>query len=136
VPGTTFRGSPYYSAEAEKLTCNVLEKFIGIEGSQARCLNVPPGETYGLGASPPVVPGGGAVTVTWTAPGGRPATDWIGLYRVGARDTAYLVRRYTGGLRAGSLVFTVPSGPGAYEVRYFAADSFREAGYRARITVP
>jgi uncharacterized protein (DUF1800 family) len=38
---------------------------------------------YSLTAGPSAVAPGGALTVTWTAPNGSAADDWIGLFRVG-----------------------------------------------------
>ena len=45
------------------------------------------------------------VTVEWTAPSGRPANDWIGLFKVGDPNTNYDAARwfYTGGATSGSV---------------------------------
>src|SRR5207237_944773 len=63
-------------------------------------VTVTPG-AFTLSASPSSVGPGGSVSVQWTAPAGRPSTDWIGLYRVGDPNTLYLAYQYTGGTPAG-----------------------------------
>ncbi|HKW01023.1 MAG TPA: S8 family serine peptidase [Vicinamibacterales bacterium] len=72
-----------------------------------------------LTAAPASVSPGGQVTVSWTAPAGRPTTDWIGLYRVGDPDTSAIWWQYTQGTTSGSFTVTVPSTSGQYEFRYF-----------------
>gem|GEM_PF-4347947 len=61
------------------------------------------------------------------------ATDWVGLYQVGAPDMAYQSWVYVSGsvspgtpAASGSAAFTVPttSTPGSYEVRYFISNSY------------
>lgn len=48
------------------------------------------GGEYAVSADPGVVPPGGSLSVSWTAPAGRPAYDWVGLYRVGTGPFDYL----------------------------------------------
>jgi len=74
---------------------------------------------YTLAASPTSVNPGAIVTVTWTAPAGSAASDWIGMYRVGAIDGAYIAWKYTGGSASGSMTFAAPSESGDYDFRYF-----------------
>src|SRR4030095_7103722 len=57
---------------------------------------------------------------------GRPATDWIGLYRVGEHNTSYLAYQYTQGAPSGSFTFTAPS-VGSYEFRYLLEDGYVSA---------
>jgi hypothetical protein len=80
-----------------------------------------------VSATPVSVPPGGQVTASWSAPAGRPATDWIGLYRVGDPNTSYLWWQYTQGAQTGSVNVTAPSTNGQYEFRYLTQDSFNLA---------
>lgn len=57
--------------------------------------------------------------VEWSAPIGHSQNDWIGLFKVGASDDAFIVQQYTGAGSHGSLLFTVPIISGEYEFRYF-----------------
>ncbi|MCC6179772.1 MAG: YncE family protein [Chloroflexi bacterium] len=62
--------------------------------------------------------------------------DWIGLYRQGAADPDFLVRRYTNGtetpggsgVASGTLGLPLPSdlAPGSYEVRLYSNNSFQK----------
>jgi pectin methylesterase-like acyl-CoA thioesterase len=72
---------------------------------------VAPGRTPG-----PVTPGTN-VTVNWSAPNGHSERDFIGLYRAG--DTQLLLPKFTTLGTTGTVEFTMPSTPGAYELRYF-----------------
>jgi glucose/arabinose dehydrogenase len=78
--------------------------------------------------------GGTKVTVNWTAPSGRPATDWLGLYRAGEPDTAYLSAHYTQGATSGSWVVQ-PTQAGQYEVRYFLQDGYMRVAQSNAVTV-
>ena len=89
--------------------------------------------TNNLRVSPATVAAGGAVTVQWTGIASPTPRDWIGLYRSGAADSAFLAYMYvscspTAGLAApaGSCAFTTPASlaPGAYEFRLFLNDGF------------
>ena len=90
---------------------------------------------FTLTASPSAVSAGGGITASWTAPGGRPATDRVGLYAVGAPNTAYISVGYTGGATSGNLAFTAPSQAGQYELRYLLDDGYTSATASNRITV-
>ena len=79
---------------------------------------------FAVTAAPTAVSTGGAITASWTAPSGRPATDWIGFYAVGAPDSAYISRGYTGGATSGNLPFVAPGDAGRYEFRYMLNDGF------------
>ena len=70
---------------------------------------------------------GGAITASWTAPGGRPATDWIGLYALGAANNTFISWGYTNGATSGTLPFTAPSQAGQYELRYLLNDGYTSA---------
>ncbi len=62
---------------------------------------------------------GSAVTVSWTAPAGKHANDWIGLSSPGAPDYWYTWARDTGGATAGSAVLNLPPSPGLWQFRYY-----------------
>jgi acid phosphatase len=90
---------------------------------------------YSLAASPSTANPGQTLTVTWTAPSGRPGNDWIGLFKVGTSDTSYISWRYTGGASSGSATFTAPSQTGQYEFRYFLNDGYTKAVQSNVVTV-
>ncbi len=90
---------------------------------------------YALTASPSTVAPGGSITATWTAPAGRPATDWIGLYALGAPNNNYISWGYTNGATSGSMPFTAPSQAGQYEFRYLLNDGYTSAAVSNRVTV-
>ncbi len=91
--------------------------------------------TYTLVASPTTVAPGGILTVTWTAPPGRPSSDWVALYRVGDPDDANLWYTYTGGTTSGSSSATAPSETGQYDFRYFLEDGYDRATTSNQVTV-
>ena len=63
--------------------------------------------------------GSSSVQVSWTAPSGRPAGDWIGLSSVGAPGYWYTWSQNTGGAATGSVVLTLPASPGIWVFRYY-----------------
>jgi hypothetical protein len=85
------------------------------------------------GVNPPAtvtVAGGAIVTVTMTGGPGQTG-DWLGLYRVGATVSQWLDWKYlngtrtrpTTGLGAATVTFTLPTGGGSYEIRFFSNDT-------------
>ncbi len=90
---------------------------------------------YTLSASPSTVAPGASLSVSWTAPSGRPSTDWVGLYRIGAPNESLLSWQYTGGTTSGSRTFTAPLEVGQYEFRYFLQDGFTLAARSSTVTV-
>ena len=86
-----------------------------------------------LTASPSFVPIGGTLMATWSGIASPSSTDWIGIYKHGADNTAYLGWIYVscsqtpGSPKAsGSCSFTMPGSlsPGDYELRLLANDGF------------
>ncbi|MDQ6949951.1 MAG: right-handed parallel beta-helix repeat-containing protein, partial [Actinomycetota bacterium] len=77
-------------------------------------------------AAPPTVGAGGQVSVSWSGIATPTATDWVGLYAVGAPDSAYRSWQYTGGASDGATTLTVPTSEttGPHEVRLFANDGY------------
>jgi hypothetical protein len=89
-----------------------------------------------VSASPSTVKVGGGLSVTWGAPAGRPGSDWIGLYRVGApNDDTYTWWQYTAGVTQATVAVPVPSQPGNYEFRYFVDEGYIDAARSGVVTV-
>jgi hypothetical protein len=82
--------------------------------------------TASLSAAPSSVELGQTVAVTWSAPADHITSDWVGMFKVGAANNAYLAWQYVGGAgqTSGTLTFTVPLTPaldfGPFEFRYFS----------------
>lgn len=88
-----------------------------------------PTEQYTLTASPSLVVEEETITVNWSAPFGHSATDWIGMYYVGAPGTSLISWQYTGSGASGSMAFTAPyvepyADYGHIEFRYFTNDTY------------
>jgi hypothetical protein len=81
-------------------------------------------QSYTLTGAPSSVQTGGTMTVSWTAPQGSSAKDWIGLYPTGVVNSAYGWWQYTNGAAIGSFSVTAPSTPGTYEFRYLLDDGY------------
>jgi hypothetical protein len=90
---------------------------------------------YTLSVSPTTAGPGASLVVTWAAPAPRPATDWIGLYRIGEANTAYLWRQYTNGTASGSATATAPLVTGSYEFRYFQHNGFTDVARSPVVTI-
>jgi len=97
-----------------------------------------------LAASPTSVAAGASVIATWSGIAGPTSTDWIGLYRSGAADTAYLAWIYVscsqapgGASAAGSCALAIPSGtpPGTYDLRLFASNGYTRLAIGNTFTV-
>ncbi|WP_245767143.1 hypothetical protein [Stigmatella erecta] len=61
---------------------------------------------------------GSAINVAWFAPATHSGSDWVGLFKVGDPDSAYLSKKYVPSGQSGLLTFSVPSQGGNYELRY------------------
>jgi hypothetical protein len=97
-----------------------------------------------LSATPSSVSAGGSVTVSWSNVAGPTNRDWIGLFRPGDPDTAYIDWLYddnctkTGGsttLSSGNCSFPMPSVSGTYEFRLFANDGYTLLATSGPVTV-
>jgi len=91
--------------------------------------------SYSLTASPTNVTTQGSLTVSWTAPSGRPTTDWIGLFKVGDANTAYGWWKYTNGATSGTLTAPAPGAAGQYEFRYLQQNGYTDVARSSAITV-
>ncbi len=83
-----------------------------------------PAGVYTITASVNGVAAGDQLSVSWDAsPAG--GADWIGLFKVGAPNTAYdFWWSYTNGKASGSFTFSAPVQAGQYELRYLLDDGF------------
>ena len=90
---------------------------------------------FTLTAAPTSLNPGGALTVSWTAPGGRPTNDWIALYPVGAANPAYVWYEYTGGATSGTFNLTAPAPLGQYEFRYLLQNGYTVATSSNQVTI-
>ena len=91
--------------------------------------------TVTLSASASTVAPGGPLGVSFTAPEGSSAKDWIALYRMGAPNTQYSWSTYTGGQTSGTSNLTAPTTPGTYEFRYLTDDSYTDVSRSESIAV-
>jgi YD repeat-containing protein len=82
--------------------------------------------SFTLSATPSQVAPSGQLTVNWTAPSGRPANDWIALYKVGDANTTYGSWQYTQGATSGSFAVTAPAQSGRYEFRYILQNTYTD----------
>jgi hypothetical protein len=117
---------------AQQMTRNILARFTSAQSSPTPTpLPIPtptatPTQGFALTASPSLTFPDQNLTVTWTAPSGRPTTDWIGLYKVGDPEPSFAAWKYTGGAPSGSTTFIAPSHAGQYEFRYFTNNSYNK----------
>ena len=90
-----------------------------------------------LSASPTMIQAGGTVTANWSGISAPTATDWIGLYKLGAPHKPSITWRYTAGTAAGNVPFTIPGtvAAGTYELRLFANDGYTLLAVSGPITV-
>ena len=81
---------------------------------------LPPAQIYTLTATPASANPGSPLSLTWTAPIGRPASDWIGLFAVGAANNVTpLWSQFTSGAIIGTVNVPAPVQSGQYEFRYY-----------------
>lgn len=92
--------------------------------------------TYVLQASPTVVEPGGTLTLSWTAPAGRPSTDWIAFYPSNATSlSGYLAWTYTSGKSNGTWQVRAPNSGGSYLFRYFKQNTTDTAAVSNQVKV-
>ncbi len=96
-----------------------------------------------VAATPATVAGGGSITVSWSGIASPTINDWIGLYKPGAADTAFLswfftptCTNSTGTPKAsGSCSVTMPVTAGIYEFRLFANNGYTKLATSGQVTV-
>lgn len=72
--------------------------------------------------APAVAAPGDNISVSWDAPAGHSANDWIGLYKEGDIPSAFVSWQYTGAAANGSVSFALPTEVGKYEFRIYLND--------------
>ena len=77
---------------------------------------------------------GSDLRVSWTAPNGG-KWDWIGIFKLGARNCDYGWYWYTDGETSGTLALKAPDQPGQYEFRYHLDDGCEETVRSSPVTV-
>jgi hypothetical protein len=92
------------------------------------------GVTASLTVRPAGVAPGGQLQVDW-AISGPGFDDWIGLFRVGDPNIAYLDYQYTTGRTTGTQTWVAPSQPGQYQFRYLPNDGYIDVARSEPITV-
>jgi hypothetical protein len=91
--------------------------------------------SFNMAAAPNNATSGSVMVAVWWASGDHSVQDWVGLYQVGATDTSFLSRQYTGAALSGSMTFTAPAAAGQYEFRYFLNDGYMRGTTSNQITV-
>jgi hypothetical protein len=94
-------------------------------------------------AGPATVAPGGTITATVTNGPGH-LRDWVGLYDINGPDTPSLAWRYLNGtttapaqaLTEATLIFTAPTTPGTYHLRFFANGGWTRLATSGPIEVP
>jgi hypothetical protein len=77
------------------------------------------------------------LSVSWTAPDGRSALDWIAFLKVGDSSMNYDSGwwDYTKGATSGTFTLRAPIHPGDYEFRYLPDDGYIDAARSNTVTV-
>ena len=118
----------------EAVDINDRGEIVGIGNFQnaTRAFILRPEET--LTVSPSSVSIGSGYSVSWTAPNGSSATDWIGMYKVGDPDSAILWYTYTGGATSGTINLPANTA-GTFNFRYFKNNGFERRAVSNTLTV-
>lgn len=118
--GTAISGGGARTLTSPHAGDSVLLLKAGGEAGASPSPATPSAGQYALAASPTSVAPGGQVTLKWSAPAGRSASDWVGFFKVGDPNQSYDPNRWihAGGGTSGSYTITAPSTPGNYEFRY------------------
>jgi hypothetical protein len=77
---------------------------------------------------------GSQLTATFNN-GSTDTTAWIGIFPVGAANTAYRDWDYTDGATSGTMILHVPGTPGTYELRMFADNGYTRIATSVPFTV-
>ena len=75
------------------------------------------------------------VQVSWTAPAGRPAGDYINLTGDGSPDWWFVWQKTTGGASSGSFIVNTPTSVGEWQFRYYYAGTYNVAATSSDILV-
>ena len=135
VSATRLTASISASDIATAGTAQIVASNPGSGDSNALTFTINAAPSYSLSASPTTVNAGANIAVTWTAPPGSPAQDWIGFYKVGTQNNTYLWWSYTSGLASGTFNMTAPNSPGQYEFRYLLNNGYTDTARSNQVTV-
>lgn len=83
---------------------------------------------YSLATDGVTYEAGAPIKVAWSAPAGRLEGDWVGLYKVGDTDAAYLSKQDVPKGSVGMLTFSAPPRSGNYELRYLTPGTATRVG--------
>ena len=93
-------------------------------------------ESVSIAADASTVVARGLLSVTWAAPKGRSALDWIAFLRVNDPNSDGLGWwDYTRGATSGTLTLAAPANPGQYQFRYLVNDSYTDVARSPIVTV-
>jgi hypothetical protein len=138
VNGAT-SGSFYFTAPSEggqyELRYLINNGYTSVATSNTITINALDPSQFTLTANPSTVAAGGPLSVSFTAPPGRSALDWIGLYKVGDPNRSYGWWRYTNGAESGTFDLSAPLTPGQYEFRYLLEDGYTSIKTSSPVTV-
>jgi hypothetical protein len=73
--------------------------------------------------------------LSWTAPTGHGATDWVGLFYAGGDNRDYIRFEYLNAESSGTVSITVPDLPGPYECRILLNNGYAEPATPARASI-
>lgn len=91
---------------------------------------------YALTGAPTTAAPGGAVQVTFTSPANHSTRDWVGLYQVGAANSAFATFAYVPAGATGNMSLTLPkSATGNWEFRYFVNNTYERKASSASFAV-
>jgi len=112
IPGTTYSNTVLFTR-----ALNGAWSATTVTAAPFRC---DPTVGYTVTASPTSLNPGQTVTATWTAPASHYTDDWIGVYKKGTTEAAYLPgwQPVPAGT-SGSLSFTAPATPDTYQFIYY-----------------
>lgn len=111
----------------------VVTNLSGSSGTLAAAFTYSFEEPFTVTSSTDSVAAGGAMSVSWTAPGADPG-DWIAIFKVGGgyEDDWW---GDTNGATSGTITATAPTRPGQYEFRYLLDGDFVDAARSSPVTV-
>ena len=140
----TFGGEPATIVEATPTIVRMIAPAHGagavdlVVTTGVETISRPEGFNYlavALSPSSDAVVAGASVSVSWTAPAGRPSGDWVTLLKIGAPNTSYRWLEYTNGATTGTATVNAPAEAGQYEFRYLVDDSFIDAARSVPVTI-
>lgn len=128
------------STEAARSSAITVTRAASTTGSTSQPATTPSSPpSYSLNAGPVTVAPGSPITVTWTAPSGHSAQDWVGLFvsNLSSASNTKLAVKYVPAGTSGTLTFIAPNTllKQTYQLRYLLNGGFTEAARSNSITV-